>query len=956
MADKTKRTYDDFYWLNETSRLFLSRGYLLEGQTAEDRLREIAEHAEGILGKAGFADKFYHYLSKGYYSLSTPVWTNFGNKRGLSISCFGSHVADTIPGILHTASEVGMMSKYGGGTSGYFGDVRPRGSAITNNGKSSGAVHFMKLFEQMTDTISQGNARRGRFAPYLPIDHPDILEFLDIGSEGNDIQDVNHAVTVTDKWMLEMLSGDKDKRQVWAKVIQRRVEMGYPYIFFTDTVNNNKPTWYKDQPITHSNLCVTGDTELLTDKGYIKARDLYESGEELIVQLDNRTKAFNGEDKGVSLDNSTPMQLTARGADVYEIKTKQGFSIKATGWHKFYVKESDGSITKKPLSELNLGDRLLVQSGENQSFGINDDEELAYIMGVITGDGTLYRTSKGQNMARVSLHQDKKYFADDIKEKVDNLISRYPIRKYRSDVNKTFEFTTKELNDNEFLEGTSVQLGDILVSFGMERETKLAVPQYIKNGTREVQTAYLSGLFQMDGCVNANKPAKAMTVELVTVSEELAKGIQKLILGLGVYSTIYKRAARIAALPDGQGGNKDYDCSATYRVSIQDRYAREKFVEQVDLKGKDKEKFEDFNKILSPKSRKPKHDYTTDIVSIEHVGQEDVYDVTQESYHSIIFNGFVTGNCSEIALPDNDKWSFVCNLSSMNVLHYDEWKGTDAVETMVYFLDAVMSEFINDLELLRDSDNPEDTMSFVFMERAYNFAVANRALGIGVLGLHSLYQSKLIPFASVEASLLNEEIFKTIKQRAETASEQLAIEYGEPELLKGTGRRNATLMAVAPTTSSAFIIGQVSQSIEPAFSNTYVKDVAKAKVTIVNQYLKEVLEAYGKDDRETWASIRMYDGSVQHLDFLSDNEKEVFKTFAEINQYEIINQASIRQKYIDQGQSLNIMINPGTTTGKEMNELYIYAWENGIKTMYYQHSTNAAQQFYRSSICLACEA
>ena len=555
----------DFDWLNENSRLFLSRGYLPEGQSPEERLRVISDRAEEILGIKGFSDKFYGYLGKGYYSLSSPVWSNFATDRGLPISCFGSHISDDIGSILHTASEVGTMSKLGGGTSGYFGELRGRGASIQDNGKSSGAVHFVKLFEQITDIISQGGVRRGRFSPYLPIDHPDIEEFLEIGKEGNDIQDVNHAVTVTDSWMIQMIGGDRDKRAIWAKVLQSRVEMGYPYIFFTDTVNNNKPEWYKDYPITHSNLC------------------------------------------------------------------------------------------------------------------------------------------------------------------------------------------------------------------------------------------------------------------------------------------------------------------------------------------------------------------------------------------------------SEIALPDNERWSFVCNLSSMNALHFDEWKDTDAVETMTFFLDAVMTEFIEKLEAYRDSESLDKRQIFTFMEKAYTFAVENRALGLGVLGLHSLLQSQMIPFESVEASLLNEQLFKTIKERSTVATKELAKMFGEPLVMKGTGRRNATLTAVAPTTSSAFILGQVSQSIEPIWSNNYVKDVAKVKTTIKNQYLEEVLDKYGKDNRETWIDIQNHDGSVQHLDYLTQNEKDVFKTFSEINQYEIINQASVRQKYIDQGQSLNIMINPKTST-KELNELHLYAWENGIKTLYYQHTTSAAQEFYRSSVCLSCEA
>ena len=199
-------------WMNEHSRLFLSRGYLTEGVTPEERVRFIADKAEEILGIEGFGDKFYGYMSEGYYSLSSPIWANFGIDKGLPISCFGSHIPDYMGGILYTQSEVGMMSKFGGGTSGYFGDLRPRGAAITDNGVSSGSVHFMKLFETIIDVVSQGSTRRGRFAPYLPIEHPDIEEFLKIGTEGDPIQELTHGVTVTDAWMKEMIAGDAEKR------------------------------------------------------------------------------------------------------------------------------------------------------------------------------------------------------------------------------------------------------------------------------------------------------------------------------------------------------------------------------------------------------------------------------------------------------------------------------------------------------------------------------------------------------------------------------------------------------------------------------------------------------------------------------------------------------------------------------------------------------------------------
>ncbi|RXG14344.1 ribonucleoside-diphosphate reductase subunit alpha [Leeuwenhoekiella aestuarii] len=567
LKNSSEKQEHKFEWLNDFSRNFLASGYLTKGVTPEGRIREIADRAETILGIAGFSDKFYGYMSEGFYSLASPVWSNFGKERGLPISCFGSHIDDDMGNILYTQSEVGMMSKLGGGTSGYFGKIRHRGADVKNNGQASGAVHIMQLFESMVDVVSQGSVRRGRFSPYLPVEHPDIEEFLEIGTEGNPIQELTHGVSVTNQWMEDMVAGDEKKRAIWAKVLQRRGEMGYPYIFFKDNANNG-------------------------------------------------------------------------AADVFR--------------------------------------------------------------------------------------------------------------------------------DNN-------------------------------------HTIYASNL------------------------------------------------------------------------------------------------------------------------------------------------------CTEIMLPSNENWSFVCVLSSVNVLHYDKWKNTDAVETMVHFLDAVITEFCEKLEVYRDSESREDRQTFLFMERAYNFAKENRALGLGVLGWHSLLQSKMLPFNSQEAYDLNSEIFRTIKEKSYQASADLADRFGEPEALKGYGRRNATLNAIAPTTSSAFILGQVSQGIEPIWSNTYVKDIAKVKTTIRNPFLVDLLEEKGKNTTEVWRSIRNFDGSVQHLNFLSDLEKDVFKTYSEIDQLDIVYQAANRQNHIDQGQSVNIIVHPDMPV-KDINKIHITAWKLGLKSLYYQHSMNAAQKFKQKKACVSCEA
>jgi ribonucleoside-diphosphate reductase alpha chain len=561
---------EKFYWLNDDSRTFLSRGYLTDGETAEQRIRDIADKAEWYLKDMarteeaskrydGFADKFYDYMSRGYYSLASPVWANYGKKRGLPVSCFGSFVDDNMESILFGVAENGMLMKNGGGCSGYFGAVRHRGAPITDQGESSGSVHFMQLYDTLASVVSQGSVRRGFFAAYTDIDHPDADEFLDIGTEGNPIQGLTTGIVVSDEFVAGVKNGDADKRRLWAKVLQRRSEIGYPYVLFGDNVNNNKPQVYKDK---------------------------------------------------------------------------------------------------------------------------------------------------------------------DLKIHASNM-------------------------------------------------------------------------------------------------------------------------------------------------------------------------------------------------------------------------------CIEIALPSSVDETFTCVLSSLNVLHWDEIKETDAIEALTMFLDTVAEEFI------RKTEGQE------YLKRARNFAMNHRALGAGILGWHSYLQSNMIPFESRDAARKNLEIAKTFKERTHNASRQMAVDLGEPPLLEGYGMRNTTTMAIAPTKSSSFILGQVSQSIEPEFSNCYVKDLAKMKVTIKNPYLKKLLEEMGRDTDEVWDSIKVADGSVQHLDFLTQDEKDVFKTFAEINPYVIVDHAAVRQEYIDQGQSLNLMLDPDMSV-KEINSLYLYAHEMGVKSLYYSYSMSAAQALTRKRVaslgCAACEA
>ena len=300
--------------------------------------------------------------------------------------------------------------------------------------------------------------------------------------------------------------------------------------------------------------------------------------------------------------------------------------------------------------------------------------------------------------------------------------------------------------------------------------------------------------------------------------------------------------------------------------------------------------------------------------------------------------------CSEIMLPSTADESFICCLSSMNLELYDEWKDTNAVKLAIYFLDAVLSEFI------------EKTEGNYYLSSARKFALRHRALGLGVLGYHSYLQKNMIPFESMEAKMFNAKAFKQIQEQSIQASKELANIYGEPEMLKGYGMRNTTTMAIAPTTSSSAILGQTSPGIEPFASNYYKAGLAKGNFMRKNKYLAKLLEEKGLDNEDVWREIMLNHGSVQHMTQLTQTEKDVFKTFKEISPMEIITQAAQRQQYIDQAQSLNLNI-PASLAIKDVNNLMIEAWKLGVKTLYYQRSQSVSKELMVNFVtCSSCEA
>ena len=330
---------------------------------------------------------------------------------------------------------------------------------------------------------------------------------------------------------------------------------------------------------------------------------------------------------------------------------------------------------------------------------------------------------------------------------------------------------------------------------------------------------------------------------------------------------------------------------------------------------------------------------------------------------------FMTNICSEITLNTDESHSFVCCLSSLNLAKYHEWKDTDLIYTATWFLDGVLSEFIQKAKNMRGFEN------------SVRSAEKGRALGLGVLGWHTYLQQNGIPFEGMEAQFETRRIFSQIKIESERASRDLATEYGEPLWCKESGFRNTHLRAVAPTVSNSKLAGNVSPGIEPWAANIFTEQTSKGTFIRKNNELVKVLRKAGVNNKDTWDKILEDGGSVQGIKELDkwcyldgkmvlcneiengDREKiypvkDVFRTFKEINQMDLVKQAGVRQQYIDQAVSLNLAF-PSIATPKWINQVTMEAWKQGIKTLYYMRTESVLRGDIATRAvdpdCVACD-
>ena len=909
-------------------------------------------------------------------------------------NCYVNVIDDSLESIMDKAKETAFLAKYAGGVGTDVTRLRATGSKIHSlNAKSSGPIPFIKIFDTIVNAIQQGGRRRSSQVMYMQPWHYDIDAFLDLReTTGNPYfrtPSLNTAVWMPDEIMRRIKEGEPlylfdpaecpelveswgeeftkkyfeciEKAEtghlkLWKKVdsqdwfkryLFKLAKTGHPWLTFKDRHNQYNPC-PEYSVINSSNLCVTGDTRLATQWGLVQAQELFEKGEPIVATYDKRTDG-NWKDYGVSTAQCLKMYKTKENAEVYEVITKEGYKIKATDWHEFYravpvslEKEKyakEYRIEKVKLSDLKPGDRLLIQSGEGQ-FGTEGYYELGLLTGLITGDGTFATKGKYVSVC-VDLYNKDIQLADKVLKAIDTVLEKdYQSENGRDYTNRSPKVFNHTENSKK-VRFNNQRLAKVLEKYGYTRQNKLTVPEFVFKGTKETVIGYLQGLFTADATVNRieNEGIPTFSIQLASKSKKLLEDVQILLTNFGIKSAVSKmrdfEEGHFKYI-DKNGNEKVYSAKPLFRLLLNGNNAV-KFIEEIGFLGEKQEKalkiLEEREKLgYSKYSRKNEHFFVT-VSEIRYAGKEDVYDTTQLYNHSLIFNGIVTGNCTEISIPNSTESTAVCTLASVNLAkHLNEektdidWdKLKDTVETMVLALDNIL-----DKNFYPSEESKKNTMDL-------------RPLGIGLMGFAETLIELGIPYDSDEAVEFATKVAKFMKDTAYAKSEELAKERGafpHYEEMKEKGkpypypaRRNAVLLAIAPTASISIIAGTTS-SIDSYFSNVYSRDTLSGKFIVVNKQLMKKLEELDLWNEEMAEKIKANGGSIQYIEELEGKiDKRLFKGAYEIHPKRQIDIAAAFQKYVDQAVSKSIYIEEDLRG--DMFDIYMYAWEKGLKSTYY---------------------
>lgn len=935
----------------------------------------------------------YNHMSQGYFVHATPTLFNAGTPRPQMSSCFlVANKSDSIDGIYQTITETAQISKWAGGIGLHIHDVRAAGSHIRGtNGKSDGIIPMLRVYNATARYVNQAGKRKGSFAIYLEPWHADVMEFLELrlnqGDEEARCRDLFTAMWVPDLFMKRVEDGGQwslfcpDKAQglsdcygeefeklytkyeeeglakctlpaadVWRAILKSQTETGTPYMLYKDACNS-KSNQKNLGVIKSSNLCVAPETKILTSEGY-----------KVISELkDKEVQVWNGEE----FSTVTVLQ-TGVNQKLVTVKTSRNLSLRCTPYHKFWIVGRDEPIEAQQLEP---GMKIIKHSFPTLNTG-DKEMKYAYTHGMFCADGTtsdVGETKRCEFRAKENglcmRHQMcVKEYDEDEKCQANSYTEQKYLDLYHDKMNLLPYVSYDYANTDEKYNRMRLRLPKDI-------DEKFFVPLETYSIASKLQ--WLAGLMDGDGCVSRHSGGRGVSIQISSIHYEFLRDVLLMLQTLGVQSRI--NVAQKGGIRNLPGGS--YECKALWRLLIPSGG-----VEHLKNLGI---KTYRLNIDTSDRPNRQALHFET-ITSVEDLGEtSDTFCFNEPLRHRGIFNGILTGNCTEILEYTDKDETAVCNLASIALPRFVN------TETKTFDYDALHKV----TKIVTKNLNKVIDRNYYPTLSARQSNMRHRPIGIGVQGLADAFNLCKLPFDCEESRTMNAHIFETMYHAALEASSDMAEAYHPYPTFKGSpasegilqfdmwgeegtnfsgrydwdamrlkvkthGLRNSLLLAPMPTASTAQILGN-NECFEPYTTNIYLRRTLAGEFVVVNKHLVDDLKKLGLWSKAMKDLLIKADGSVQHITNIPDDIKERYKTVWEISQKCIIDMAADRGRFICQSQSMNLFMS--SPTFSKLSSMHMYAWKKGLKTgMYYLRSKAKAKPIQFSldiePECVACSA
>ncbi len=858
-------------------------------------------------------EEFYKVLKNLDFVPNSPTLMNAGLEMGQLSACFVLSPNDHMDSIFQQVKNAAKIFQSGGGVGYSFSRLRPKGDTVkSTGGVASGPVSFMRVFDEMCNTIKQGGKRRGAQMGMMSVQHPDIEEFITAKDEENSLNNFNISVAVTEEFMEAVRYGEKyplinphdgkvvkklDAKEVYNKIVKQAWKNGEPGIIFIDRINKENPfdvEKYPEHYIDATNPCFTADTRVYSYEGLKTIGDL------------------NGRDKiDLVIDKREHDQNPLTGFDVrktgekpiYRLQTKEGYHVRLTDNHR--IKTERGWVQAK---DLNKGEKIHILNKKG-GFGTYGDNNLGAVIGWLIGDGTI----KSDRAVLSFFGEEKEELAPIFADMVNNLVDGM------ENADRSYTVTPIEIKGRNEVRVQSLRLLRIAERMGLT-EDKHIVPEEIFQGTEGVQRGFLRALFTADGCFQGTIE-KGCSVRLAQSSLKLLQDVQQILLNFGIASNIYenRRDVHDKLLPDGKGGEKLYRCKAQHELMVsKDNLIR--FKNEIGFFTRDKQNR--LEAYIDDISRGPyKEYYKATFLELKEDGFESVYDLTEPVTHSFVANGIVVHNCGEQPLEDFE----ACNLGHINLNHCvkDGEIDWDKLEKLVIigvrFLDNVVDA--SDFPDVEGYDGEEDAIT--------KHVQTNRKIGLGVMGWHHMLVRLGIPYDSKKALKTAEKVMGFIQRKSKEESQDIAEKRGSfpswEESKYDKPMRNSTTTTIAPTGTTS-MIADTSGGIEPLFAVSYVKNVLDGKKLVMpDPVFEEIAKERGIYSEELMQKVAKK-GMLGDMSEIPDDIKAVFVTSMEIKPEWHIRMQAAFQKYVDNAISKTVNF-PNDATEADIKRVYDLAYD-----------------------------